>query len=110
MPAGKGGCIKRLSSPLDARGYAALPIASPTPEEKKRHFLWRFYARLPKSGHIAIFDRTWYGRVLVSGLRAFAARRIGSAPTGNSMTLNPTSQRAAPLWSNSGSTSARTNS
>ena len=71
--AGKGGCIKRLSSPLDARGYAALPIASPTPEEKKRHFLWRFYARLPKSGHIAIFDRTWYGRVLVERIEGFCS-------------------------------------
>ena len=71
--AGKGGCIKRLSSPLDARGYAALPIASPTPEEKKRHFLWRFYERLPKSGHIAIFDRTWYGRVLVERIEGFCS-------------------------------------
>ena len=71
--AGKGGCIKRLSAPLDARGYAALPIASPTPEEKKRHFLWRFYERLPKSGHIAIFDRTWYGRVLVERIEGFCS-------------------------------------
>ncbi len=71
--AGKGSCRKRLSSPLDARGYAALPIASPTPEEKKRHFLWRFYERLPKSGHIAIFDRTWYGRVLVERIEGFCS-------------------------------------
>lgn len=71
--AGKGGCIKRLSAPLDARGYAVLPIASPTPEEKRRHFLWRFYERLPKSGHIAIFDRTWYGRVLVERIEGFCS-------------------------------------
>jgi len=71
--AGKGGNIKRLASALDARGYEVLPIASPSPEEKARHFLYRFYTRLPKDGHIAIFDRTWYGRVMVERLEGFCS-------------------------------------
>ncbi len=71
--AGKGGNIKRVASALDPRGYEVFPIASPTPEEKNRHFLWRFYNRLPKTGHIAIFDRTWYGRVMVERLEGFCS-------------------------------------
>ena len=63
--AGKGGNIKRLTSALDPRGYEVHPIASPTPDEINRQYLWRFWRRLPKTGHIAIFDRTWYGRVMV---------------------------------------------
>lgn len=71
--AGKGGNIKRISSALDPRGYEVFPIASPTPDEKNRHFLWRFWNRLPKTGHIAIFDRTWYGRVMVERLEGFCS-------------------------------------
>lgn len=71
--AGKGGNIKRISSALDCRGYEVFPIASPTKEEKNRHFLWRFYNRLPKTGHVAIFDRTWYGRVMVERLEGFCS-------------------------------------
>ena len=63
--AGKGGNIRRLSEALDPRGYEVSPIAAPEPDEKNRYYLWRFWTRLPKSGHIAIFDRSWYGRVLV---------------------------------------------
>lgn len=66
--AGKGGNIKRLSSGLDPRGFTVYPIASPDQSELNRHYLWRFYKRLPKDGHIAIFDRTWYGRVMVERL------------------------------------------
>ena len=71
--AGKGGNIKRIAAALDARGYEVHPIASPEPHEKNRHFLWRFWTRLPKSGHIAIFDRTWYGRVLLDRLDVFCS-------------------------------------
>lgn len=71
--AGKGGNIKRIAAALDARGYEVHPIASPEPHEKNRHFLWRFWTRLPKSGHIAIFDRTWYGRVMVERLEGFCS-------------------------------------
>ncbi|OUQ24760.1 polyphosphate:AMP phosphotransferase [Flavonifractor sp. An135] len=69
--AGKGGNIKRLASALDPRGYEVIPIASPTPDELARHYLWRFWTRLPKTGHIAIFDRSWYGRVMVERLEGF---------------------------------------
>lgn len=71
--AGKGGNIKRLTSALDARGFEVHPIASPDIHEKNRHFLWRFWTRLPKTGHIAIFDRTWYGRVMVERLEGFCS-------------------------------------
>ena len=71
--AGKGGNIKRITEALDPRGYEVQPIASPEPHEKARHYLWRFWTRLPKSGHIAIFDRTWYGRVMVERLEGFCS-------------------------------------
>lgn len=71
--AGKGGNIKRIAGALDPRGYEVFPIASPTPDEKNRHFLWRFWNRLPKTGHIAVFDRTWYGRVMVERLEGFCS-------------------------------------
>lgn len=71
--AGKGGNIKRLTSALDPRGFEVHPIAAPEPHEKARHYLWRFYHRLPKDGHIAIFDRTWYGRVMVERLEGFCS-------------------------------------
>lgn len=71
--AGKGGNIKRITGALDPRGYEVHPIASPEPAEKARHYLWRFWTRLPKTGHIAIFDRTWYGRVMVERLEGFCS-------------------------------------
>ena len=69
--AGKGGNIRRLAYPLDPRGFDVYPIASPEPHEKARHYLWRFWTRLPRSGHFAIFDRTWYGRVMVERLEGY---------------------------------------
>lgn len=71
--AGKGGNIKRVTAALDARGYQVNPIASPEPHEKARHYLWRFWTRLPKTGHIAIFDRSWYGRVMVERIEGFCS-------------------------------------
>ncbi len=71
--AGKGGNIKRITSALDPRGFEVHPIASPEPHEKARHYLWRFWTRLPKTGHIAIFDRSWYGRVMVERLEGFCS-------------------------------------
>jgi polyphosphate kinase 2 (PPK2 family) len=62
---GKGGNIKRLTRGLDPRGYEVVPVGPPTDEEKARHYLWRFWKNVPKAGHITIFDRSWYGRVLV---------------------------------------------
>lgn len=63
--AGKGGNIKRIAAALDPRGYEVHPIAAPEPSELARHYLWRFWSRLEKNGHFTIFDRTWYGRVMV---------------------------------------------
>ncbi len=71
--AGKGGNIKRITGALDPRDYVVEPIASPEPHEKARHYLWRFWTRLPKTGHITIFDRTWYGRVMVERLEGFCS-------------------------------------
>lgn len=71
--AGKGGNIKRVTGALDPRGFEVHPIASPEPHEKARHYLWRFWTRLPKTGHIAIFDRSWYGRVMVERLEGFCS-------------------------------------
>lgn len=69
--AGKGGNIKRISAALDPRGYEVIPIAAPTKPELNRHYLWRFWTKIPKTGHIAIFDRTWYGRVMVERIEGF---------------------------------------
>jgi polyphosphate:AMP phosphotransferase len=69
--AGKGGNIRRLTQNLDPRGYEVVAIAAPNDIEKAHHYLWRFWAQLPKAGHIAIFDRTWYGRVLVERVEGF---------------------------------------
>ena len=71
--AGKGGNICRIAYPLDPRGFDVHPIASPTPGELARHYLWRFWTRLPRSGHVAIFDRTWYGRVMVERIEGFCS-------------------------------------
>lgn len=71
--AGKGGNIKRVAEALDPRGYEVVPIAAPTKDERGRHYLWRFWRHLPKDGHVAIFDRTWYGRVMVERIEGFCA-------------------------------------
>lgn len=68
---GKGGAIKRLTSHLDPRGYQVNPTASPNDIEKVHHYLWRFWNNMPKAGHVAIFDRTWYGRVMVERIEGF---------------------------------------
>jgi AMP-polyphosphate phosphotransferase len=70
--AGKGGAIKRLTEKLDPRGYIVHAIAAPAGEDKSHHYLYRFWLRLPARGEIAIFDRSWYGRVLVERIEGFA--------------------------------------
>ncbi len=70
--AGKGGSIKRLTEQLDPRGYVVYPISAPEGDDKTHHYLYRFWRRLPERGQIAIFDRTWYGRVLVERVEGFA--------------------------------------
>ena len=71
--AGKGGAIKRITEKLDPRGYVVYPISSPHGEDRTRHYLYRFWRRLPERGQIAIFDRSWYGRVLVERVEGFAS-------------------------------------
>ncbi len=71
--AGKGGAIRRLTSHLDPRGYKVCPTASPNDVERVHHYMWRFWNNFPKDGHIAIFDRTWYGRVMVERLEGFCS-------------------------------------
>ncbi len=71
--AGKGGVIRRLSAAMDPEHYHLHPIAAPTVEEKAHHYLWRFWRRLPRAGNVTIFDRSWYGRVLVERIERFAS-------------------------------------
>ena len=71
--AGKGGAIRRVTQALDARRYDVIPIAAPTDEEKARPYLWRFWRNLPERGRMTIFDRSWYGRVLVERVEGFCA-------------------------------------
>lgn len=70
--AGKGGSIRRITQALDARRYRVVPVAAPTQEEKSKPWLWRFWRHLPGKGGITIFDRSWYGRVLVERVEGFA--------------------------------------
>jgi polyphosphate:AMP phosphotransferase len=70
--AGKGGAIRRVTHALDARQYRIIPIAAPTEEERAHHYLWRFFRHLPRRGLITIYDRSWYGRVLVERVEGFA--------------------------------------
>jgi polyphosphate kinase 2 (PPK2 family) len=70
---GKGGAIKRLTEKIDPRGYIVWPIAAPAGDDRERHYLYRFWRRLPEQGQIAIFDRSWYGRVLVERLEGYCS-------------------------------------
>lgn len=70
--AGKGGAIKRIAAPLDPRGFSVASFAAPRDEEKAHHYLWRFWRNLPRAGHLTIFDRSYYGRVLVERVEGFA--------------------------------------
>lgn len=71
---GKGGAIRRLTAALDPLGYSVNPVAAPNVVEKSFNYLWRFWTRFPKQGEIAIFDRTWYGRVMVERIEGFATQ------------------------------------
>jgi polyphosphate:AMP phosphotransferase len=72
--AGKGGAIKRLTTALDPRGYQVFSTPAPTAIEKSHHYLWRFWNNIPKTGHIAIFDRSWYGRLMVEPIEGFCSK------------------------------------
>lgn len=72
---GKGGAIKRLTEKMDPRGYVVHATAAPNDMEKQFHYLWRFWVDMPKAGHVTIFDRTWYGRVMVERIEGFCTRQ-----------------------------------
>lgn len=72
---GKGGAIKRLTEKMDPRGYVVHPTSSPNDIERAHHYLWRFWTDMPKAGHVTIFDRTWYGRVMVERIEGFCTKR-----------------------------------
>lgn len=71
--AGKGGAIRRITGALDARCYQVIPIAAPTEEERAQPYLWRFWRHLPRKGRVTLFDRSWYGRVLVERVEQFCS-------------------------------------
>ena len=71
--AGKGGAIRRITSALDARHYRIIPVAAPTEEERAQPYLWRFWRHIPRTGRVTIFDRSWYGRVLVERVEKFCS-------------------------------------
>jgi len=71
--AGKGGAIRRMTVALDPRLYRAVSVATPTDEEKAHHYLWRFWRHIPRGGYLTVYDRSWYGRVLVERVEGFAA-------------------------------------
>lgn len=72
--AGKGGVIRRMVPAMDARHYHIIPVAAPTDEERAHHYLWRFWRHISRAGHVTIYDRSWYGRVLVERVEGFATR------------------------------------
>jgi polyphosphate kinase 2 (PPK2 family) len=69
---GKGGNIRRLTAAMDPRTYRVISVAAPTDEEKARHYLWRFWRHVPRAGYVTVYDRSWYGRVLVERVEGFA--------------------------------------
>jgi polyphosphate kinase 2 (PPK2 family) len=73
--AGKGGAIRRMSAELDPRSFKVWPIAAPNEIERQQHYLQRFWSRMPERGHLAVFDRSWYGRVLVERVEGLAPQR-----------------------------------
>ncbi len=72
---GKGGAIKRLTEKMDPRGYTVNTTAAPNDYEKAHHYLWRFWKNVPKKGHVAVYDRTWYGRVMVERIEGFCTKK-----------------------------------
>ena len=71
--AGKGGAVRRVTAALDAAAYQVIPVAAPTYEERAHHYLWRFWRHLPREGMLSMFDRSWYGRVLVERVEGLAS-------------------------------------
>ena len=81
--AGKGGAIRRLTAAMDARDYQVMSVAAPTDEERAHPYLWRFWRHLPPPGRVMIYDRSWYGRVLVERVEGFAKRAVAAGLFGD---------------------------
>lgn len=85
---GKGGAIRRITEKLDPRGFRVYPIAAPTKHEQGRHYLYRFNKALPTPGRFTIFDRSYYGRVLVERIEKLTRKKIGKGLIKKLMNLN----------------------
>lgn len=72
--AGKGGAIQRLTAAVDPRLYQVIPVSAPTDEERAHHYLWRFWRHVPRAGYMTLYDRSWYGRVLVERVEGYASK------------------------------------
>jgi polyphosphate kinase 2 (PPK2 family) len=108
--AGKGGSIRRIAASIDARQYQIIPIAAPTEEERAQPYLWRFWRHMPRTGRVAIFDRSWYGRVLVERVEGFCTEPTGCAPMPRSTISSTSCPMPASSSSSSGCRSAPTSS
>lgn len=71
--AGKGGAIRRITHAIDARNYRVIQVGAPTDEERSHHYLWRFWRHIPRAGKVTLYDRSWYGRVLVERVEGYAS-------------------------------------
>jgi polyphosphate kinase 2 (PPK2 family) len=108
--AGKGGAIRRIAASMDARDYQIIPVAAPTEEERAQPYLWRFWRHIPRNGRVAIFDRTWYGRVLVERVEGFCAEADWLRAYPRSTISSTTWPMPASSSSSSGCRSARKSS
>lgn len=99
--AGKGSSIRRVTQAIDPRLYRVVGFAAPTDEERAQHYLWRFWRHLPRDGRITIFDRSWYGRVLVERVEGFAKEAEWERPTARSTASRSSSPRTARRWPSS---------
>ena len=108
--AGKGGAIRRVTASLDARCYGNVSIAAPTEEERAQPYLWRFWRRLPRHGRFTIFDRSWYGRVLVERVEGFCSRGRMEARLRRDQRVRKSLARHGTWSSSSGWRSARRSS
>jgi polyphosphate kinase 2 (PPK2 family) len=90
--AGKGGVIRRLTTPMDVRDYKLVPIGAPTDEELAHHYLWRFWRHVPRAGRMLIFDRSWYGRVLVERVEGLARENEWQRAYGEWLHIDPDEQ------------------
>jgi polyphosphate kinase 2 (PPK2 family) len=108
--AGKGGSIRRITQAIDARIFSVNPIAAPTEEERTQPYLWRFWRHVPRHGRVSVFDRSWYGRVLVERVEGFCSEYDWMRAYGEINDFESNSRASTSSSSNSGCRSARRSS